>query len=294
MSTNRTAHTRTGNFPIGFRRGGSEWQKDLPGLLVWARENGFGVVDLGRSGDREGALVGAQGLRLGSVDLLEWQPLISPDKGKREASLKKNADYIKACAAFGEVNHFIVMLPENPELPAPDNFSYMVESFTALAKVLEANRAKLVIEGWPGPGSLCCTPEGYGELFRLCPSPALGVNYDPSHLIRLGIDPLRFLREFAGRVYHVHGKDTLLSAEGSYRYGSLKPIFAKPPAFGAMNWRYTIPGHGLTPWTEVFQILSDAKYRGAVSVELEDASFHGSPEKEKEGLLFAKRFLEGC
>ena len=22
--------TRTGNFPIGFRRGGTDWQKDLP------------------------------------------------------------------------------------------------------------------------------------------------------------------------------------------------------------------------------------------------------------------------
>ena len=30
-------------------------------------------------------------------------------------------------AAFGVVNHFIVMLPENPALPRRENFGYMVD-----------------------------------------------------------------------------------------------------------------------------------------------------------------------
>ena len=67
----------------------------------------------------------------------------------------------------------------------------MVDSLNALSLALEAAGGRLVIEGWPGPGALCCTPETYRATFRECPSPAIGVNYDPSHLLRMGIDPIR-------------------------------------------------------------------------------------------------------
>ena len=37
--------TRTGCFPIGFRRAGVEWQKDLPKLAKWSKQAGFDVID---------------------------------------------------------------------------------------------------------------------------------------------------------------------------------------------------------------------------------------------------------
>ncbi len=274
--------TRTGGYPIGFRRGGGEWQKDLAALIAWARENGFGAMDLNRDGDRAGRAVAAAGLRIGSVDLAEWQPMLSPDAGKRREAVAKNAEYVAACAGLGAVNHFVVMLPEKAELPRTENFGYMVESYAALAPTFERHGARLVIEGWPGPGALCCTPEGYRAFFREVPSKAMGVNYDPSHLIRMGIDPLRFLREFAGRVYHVHGKDTELNAEGLYEFGHQQPAtFAKPPRFGGPHFRYTLPGHGVMSWTEGFRILKENGYAGCVCVELEDANFNGTPEGER-------------
>ena len=67
------------------------------------------------------------------------------------------------------------------------------------------------VGGWPGGAphfaSLVCTPETVRSFIKDV-GPAAGLNYDPSHLIRLGIDPIRFLREFVGHVYHVHGKDS--------------------------------------------------------------------------------------
>jgi sugar phosphate isomerase/epimerase len=111
----------------------------------------------------------------------------------------------------------------------------------------------------------------------------------------MGIDPLRFLREFVGRVFHVHGKDTELLDEDLYRYGNFQPAtFGQPHGFGGMHWRYAIPGHGAVRWVEIFKILAEAKYPGAVSIELEDENFNGSPETEKAGLLHARDFLEGC
>ena len=289
------ARTRTGGFPIGFRRMWFGWQKDLKALLAWAREERFGAIDLGNDADQTAALAVEKGFRLGSVDLQDWRKMISPDKATRDEAVANNIAYIKACAAFGPMNHFLVMLPEKAELPRSENFGYMVESYSRLAPVLEENQAKIVIEGWPGAGALCCTPEGYGAFFKQCPSKSMGVNYDPSHLLRMGIDPLRFLRECVDRVYHVHGKDTELLDEGLYQYGNLQPpTFGKHRGFGEMCWRYAIPGHGSVRWVEIFRILAEAGYTGAVSVELEDENFCGTEEGEKAGLIHARNFLEGC
>lgn len=287
--------TRTGGFTIGFRRGGSDWQKGISSVLEWAKAVNFGAMDLGRDGDKLGREVAAAGLRIGSVDLEDWQGMISPDKDKRDDAVARNAEYVKACAVFGPMNHFVVMLPEKSELPREKNFGYMVASFSELAPVLEKNNARLVIEGWPGPGALCCTPEGCRAFFKECSSKAMGINFDPSHLIRMGIDPLRFLRDFAGRVGHVHGKDAELFAERLYELGHEQPpTFAKHLAYGGNHWRYTIPGHGIMSWAEAFKILNEHGYKGCVSIELEDQNFNGSEETEKLGLTLGLRYLEGC
>ena len=294
-SSTEIARTRTGDFPIGFRRLWFEWHKDLPALLAWAKEHHFGVIDLGNDAVQTAPLALKGGFRLGSIDLPEWKGMISPDPAVRRKAVARNIACIEACAGLGPVNYFTVMLPEKPELPRADNFRYMVESYRELASALEAHQAKIVIEGWPGPGVLCCTPESYGAFFRECSSPVFGVNYDPSHLLRMGIDPLRFLREFAQRVYHVHGKDTELFPEALYLYGhEQEPTLGQGHGFGAVCWRYTIPGQGVAPWTEIFRVLARANYAGAVSVELEDENFNGSAEGEKAALVHSRNFLQSA
>ncbi len=286
--------TRTGHFHIGFRRGGGAWQKDLPTLLDWARRNDFGVIDLTSNAAQEISDVFAAGMHVGSVDMPDNKGMIAADKGRRAEAFARNSEHIRACAAHGQVNHFLVMLPENPALPRRQNFGYMVESFGELVPVLEANDARLVIEGWPGPGALCCTPESFRAAFTELPSKSMGINYDPSHLIRQGIDPMRFLREFVDRVYHIHGKDTELMVEGLYEYGHEQPAtFATPVAYGGHAWRYTIPGHGIFRWTTGLGILVENGYIGAISIELEDANFHNIAENEQLGITQGAAFLTG-
>ena len=123
----------------------------------------------------------------------------------------------------------------------------------------------------------------------------MGINYDPSHLLRMGIDPLRFLQEFIERIYHVHGKDTEIVEERLYEYGHEQTAtFAKNISFGNQAWRYAIPGHGIMRWKEAFSRLAEAEYKGIISVELEDANFNGSEKGEKLGLLKSLQYLEGC
>ncbi|MFN8491522.1 MAG: sugar phosphate isomerase/epimerase [Caldilineaceae bacterium] len=286
--------TRTGSFPIGFRRGWTDWQKDIDSLIAWAKENGLEAIDLGKDANVVGQKVLDAGLRIGSVDLRDNKGMISPDRATREKAIEDNAEFIHECSALGPTNFFLVMLPEKPELPRAENFGYMVESFSQLAPVLEKYEARLVIEGWPGPGALCCTPETYRAFFAAVQSKAMGVNYDPSHLLRMGIDPLRFLREFGDRVYHAHGKDTEILTENVYEFGTEQPsTFTKSVAFGGAAWRYTIPGHGITRWVEVMKILQEKGYQGAVSIELEDANFNGKTDTEQQGILQGARFLAG-
>ena len=286
--------TRTGSFPIGFRRGGG-WQSDLPALLKWATEHRLGVIDLGADADTCGAAVRDAGLQVGSADLgggVDWQQLLSPDKAKRKAAVEKSSAYIAACSQFGIKNFFFIALPEDPGLERKQNLSFAVESLSALEPVLKNSGARIVIEGWPGPGALCCTPETYRAFFAGCPLDVFGINYDPSHLIRMGIDPVRFLTEFHQRIYHLHGKDTLIDAEAVYQLGTEQPAtLAEYVPFGGTFWRYTIPGHGQAPWPQIFTKLKEYKYKGAVSIELEDCNFNGTAEGEQQGYLASAAYL---
>jgi len=286
--------TRTGNYSIGFRMRGWTNNVSFAEVLSWTKENGLGGVDIGNTADTIGQQVLDAGLWIGTADLHSGKQLLSANAATRAAAVAENSAYIEACAKLGPMTYFGVMLPEDPSLPRAEVFGYMVESYTKLAAVMEANNARYVIEGWPGPGALCCTPETYRAFFEAVPSKAMGVNFDPSHLLRMGIDPIRFLKEFVGRVYHVHGKDTEILADNVYEYGTEQPAtFVKAKAFGGYAWRYTIPGHGLTPWCEVFNILQANSYNGRVSIELEDMNFNDGGVEEQAGTLHAARYLAG-
>lgn len=290
--------TRTGSYPLGFRRGWTDWQKDLPSLIAWSRENRLGLIDLGGDADTAAPLLRDAGIKIGTADLGgldDWKSLISPDASRRKQAVDKISRYVETCCRLGIQNFFIVLLPENPALERKENMGYAIESFSALEPVLRAGKGRLVIEGWPGPGALACTPEGYRLFFKGCASPVFGVNFDPSHLLRMFIDPVRFLDEFQSRVYHVHGKDTDIDSRAVYEFGvEQPPTEAKAPDFGGSYWRYTIPGQGQTSWTQILQKLSAAKYAGGISIELEDASFNGTTEGEKHGILAGISFLENC
>lgn len=52
----------------------------------------------------------------------------------------------------------------------------------------------------------------------------IGANFDPSHLIWQGMDPVMALRELKGAVYHFHAKDTKVDAYNKARNGVLDTV----------------------------------------------------------------------
>ena len=152
--------TRTGGFPLGFRHVGSDWTRETEVLIAWIKDNEIEVIDLKRDADVTVKPFVDAGLVIGSIDLPDDKGMISPDAGRRAEAIARNAEYVRTCSAWGPMNIFVCMLPEKPDLVRAENFRYMVESFGELVPVLEESSARMVVEGYPGPGALCCTPEG--------------------------------------------------------------------------------------------------------------------------------------
>lgn len=104
-----------------------------------------------------------------------------------------------------------------------------------------------------------------------------GFNFDPSHLIWQGVDPVEFIRAFPDRIYHVHIKDAIVTLNG--RSG----ILASHLNFGdpRRGWDFRSPGHGGVNFEEIIRALNQAKYEGPLSVEWEDSGMdreHGARE----------------
>jgi sugar phosphate isomerase/epimerase len=290
--------TRTANFPIGFRRLRSDWNKDLTPLLAWARASGFEAFDLMEGTAADVAAVAAAGLRLGSVDLLEMGKLLVNDAGERRDRVARNVAYVREMATAGVRVFFTVLLPDDFSKKRSESYAMAVETMGPIAEAAAAVGARIAVEGWPGPAphfpALCCTPESCRAFIRDTNPRSVGINYDPSHLVRLGVDPVRFLEEFVAHVPHVHGKDTELFPEVLYELGLFQGSIdeGRPPhRFGSYAWRYAIPRRGVTPWTRVFEVLRANGYGGAVSVELEDEEFNGTEEGERAGLMRAMEYL---
>jgi sugar phosphate isomerase/epimerase len=135
---------------------------------------------------------------------------------------------------------------------------------------------------WPGGKNLAIAPAVWSALFEAIPSPHLGLNFDPSHLIWQHIDYVRCIREFGKRIYHVHAKDTRIDADSLYAVGIL-----------GLGWHTAkLPGLGDVQWGPFFSALSDVGYRGPVCIEVEDRAYEGSLEDRKRALRQSKRFLE--
>lgn len=94
-----------------------------------------------------------------------------------------------------------------------------------------------------------------------------GFNFDPSHLLWQGIDPVEFLREFPDRIYHVHIKDAIVTLNG--RTG----ILASHLNFGdpRRGWDFRSPGRGSVNFEEIIRALNQINYTGPLSVEWEDS-----------------------
>ena len=136
---------------------------------------------------------------------------------------------------------------------------------------------------WPGGKNLATTPAIWRKMFEAIPSRSFGLNYDPSHLIWQGMDPIAPIAEFADRLVHVHAKDARVDLEARDDHGVLSyPNLWHTPK---------LPGQGDLDWGRFVGALNDAGYAGAVAIEVEDRAFETTLARRREALVISRRFL---
>lgn len=282
-------------FPIGMRIPGRLGAEGLEAVAAWASSAGLQALDLGEASPEALAVLGRHGLRLGSVDAVGAGDLLSRDSGRRQRGAEALVGQIDAVAELGGKVLFICLIPGERGIGRAEGLEIWSEVFPPIVAHAERRGVAFALEGypggWPDYPTVGCTPEVLRAMFARIPSPALGICYDPSHLVRLGVDYLRFLDEFGGRVRHCHGKDTEILAEGRYLYGMLPAVLDRPPGFSEGSWRYCVPGDGEVDWARVGFRLQRVGYAGVISIELEDARYNGTPEGERAGILKALAHL---
>jgi sugar phosphate isomerase/epimerase len=135
------------------------------------------------------------------------------------------------------------------------------------------------------PGFLVYSPETMLRLRSLA-GPAIGCNYDPSHMFWQGIDPIAAIRILGDAIIHVHAKDTQIYGPNLPTTGLLDTKPYTDERNRAWIFRTCGYGHGEEWWREFVSTLRMFGYDYVLSIEHEDSLL--SPG---EGLAHAAGFL---
>ena len=114
----------------------------------------------------------------------------------------------------------------------------------------------------------------------------LGANFDPSHLIWQGMDPVAAIRELAGAIYHVHAKDTKVDRYNTAKHGVLDTKHYSDELNRSWIFRTVGYGNGAGYWRDMISALRLAGYDRVLSIEHEDSLM-----TVEEGLSKAVAFL---
>lgn len=147
------------------------------------------------------------------------------------------------------------------------------------------NVHKFALEMHPG---FCVYNTESALKLRAAVGDEIGVNFDPSHLIWQGIDPVVAIKALgaAGAIFHFHAKDTKVDKYNTALNGVLDTKH-----FGDelhRSWIFRSCGYGTdySAWKDMVSALVMVGYDGALSIEHEDSLM-----SRNEGLTKAIDFL---
>ena len=137
------------------------------------------------------------------------------------------------------------------------------------------------------PGFCVYNPETLLRL-RNAVGDIIGANFDPSHLIWQGIDPVAAVRALSGAIYHFHAKDTCIDKYNTAVNGVLDTKHYGDELH--RSWVFRAVGYGNSEeyWRKLISELKLGGYDGIISIEHEDSYM-----TSKEGLEKAVSFLSG-
>ncbi len=217
---------------------------------------------------------------------------LSPNKEERTTAIQHIKNLIKA-AQLLNVEVINTFIGRNWKKNLDDNWILFKEVWPPLIKLAEDHGIKIAIENcpmlftndeWPGGKNMAYSPSIWRRMFEEIPNDNFGLNFDPSHLVWLGIDYRKAIREFGSRFFHVHAKDVRIDHDKLYEHGYLGyPLQYHTPK---------LPGLGDVNWGKFFSELSDTGYDGPVCIEVEDRVYEKNLQTRKNSLTQSARFLK--
>lgn len=172
--------------------------------------------------------------------------------------------------------HYLYTFPPVTEEMIEEGFAYFAKMWNPILDVFEECGVKFALEVHPTEiafdivtAKRALEAIGHRESF--------GFNFDPSHLHWQMVDPVCFLREFSGRIFHVHMKDAALQLDGRSGILASHLNFGQPER----GWDFRSLGHGSVDFEEIIRTLNQIGYNGPLSVEWEDSGMdreHGAKE----------------
>ncbi len=149
--------------------------------------------------------------------------------------------------------------------PIPESMADFRRVFGPLSRRAEDRGVRIAFENcdmggtWDyGDWNIAHAPAAWEMMFHEVPSPALGLEWEPCHQLVSLVEPLPQLRQWAGKVFHVHGKDATVLWD---------VVRTRGIRGGATCVYHRTPGFGDTNWTDVITFLRLAGYRGAIDIE---------------------------
>jgi len=210
---------------------------------------------------------------------------LSPDEREQKLNIQRFVKAMNLCQTLG-TDVISTNVFGDPDKSVEENMPEYQRVFSEYARESEGLGIKIAIENCPHSqgypikiGNISFSPYVWDLMFKAVPSNAIGLEFDPSHLVWLGIDYLKAAKKFGDRIYHVHAKDTEV----------IQDVLNERGIYGDGWWRYRIPGWGVINWQKFIATLLDANYRGNIVIEHEDPVFHGP--KFREGLILGLRHL---
>lgn len=216
---------------------------------------------------------------------------LDEDLNKRQKAIDHLYSLIDA-AKLMQVNLVTTFIGRMQTKSLSENLREMVTVWKPILAYAEEKGVKIGIENcpmlftedeWPGGQNLMTTPAIWREVFSLLDSPALGLNYDPSHFVWQQIDYLAPLYEFKEKIFHVHYKDIKLFPERLRDVG----VMAAPLEYMSPK----LPGLGDVDWGRYVSALTDIGFDGYSCIEVEDKAFEKNYEDVKKSVTLSTNYL---
>ncbi len=178
--------------------------------------------------------------------------------------------------------HLIYSFPPVSETQIEEGFKYFSDMWNPILDVFDENGVKFALEVHPTEIAFD-TVTADRALEAIGRRTAFGFNFDPSHLEWQGVDPVKFIKAFPDRIYHVHMKDAVVTLDGTSGILGSYLNFGQP----GRGWDFRSLGRGDVNFEEIIRALNEIQYDGPLSVEWEDAAMD-----REEGAKEAARFVK--